>query len=227
MSGISVKYSAAPLRQAQKTIRGIRAASIPVATPDAVIGVHLIQWVGAYQFGTFVTPSLGSPTQLGSLFHAGMGSRGISQDQATGGRAAYFNSSAKDDKSLDDETFQGVMSPPDTAGQPIQVPLFGANKLAASLFVQDTLWGGSSSFKLTLYRVVQASDNVNFMANNADSNFPVAQWMFQGAARATNTPQLNFSGFELSVGTSFYLELVNLTNNANTNMMAGDIFFHS
>jgi len=225
-----IKYNAAPLRQTQKTIRGIRSASIPVAVVNTVPGVHTITFINTYNFGTFVKNSVGSPMELGSIIHAGIGSRGPDQSQATGGRAAYFNADAGTDTSESDETWQTVFSPPGIAGQPIAIPLFGCNKMSASLYVFDTVYNASADFSLTLYRVVNQNDNA-VMANNADSNMAVAAWYFSSRPNHSSKPQLNFTDFMLPTGACFYLELANLTsihNMANNvNLLAGDIFFHA
>lgn len=220
----AVKYNTGPARVAMPPIRGIRAASIPVAA--GVSGTHLIRWVGAYQFGLFntLTNSAGTQVQLGSLIHNNVGSRGINQAKITGGRAAYFNSDAALDTSLSDETLQEVNS---SLADPIQVGLFGANKLACSLYVTEETSTNGATFTLALYRMINTVDNTAFMANNADSSMLVNQWAFNGQAHGTNSPQLNFAGVTLTSGCSFYLELANITNPQNVNMMAGDVFLHS
>lgn len=221
-----LKFNSAPLGQSQKVIRGLREASIPVADANAVIGVQRIQFTDKYQFGLFASPEVDSPAQLGSLIHAGISSRGIMQAGHASGRAAYFGASATDSTSEDDETVVSLDSPPDVAGQPVQVPLFGANKLACSLWVQSSS-PNFDTFTLSLYRCVTPIDATTYMGSPANFSMLVAQWgpVF-GALADDNHPVFSFTGFELPVGTSFYLELKNNNNAGNLNILAGSIFFH-
>lgn len=225
MNGL--KFGSAPVGQSQKTIRGLREASIPVADANATIGVQRIQFTDRYQFGLFSSPDVNSPAQLGSLIHGGISSRGIAQAGRADGRAAYFGASATDSESEDDETMVELDSPPDIAGNPIQVPMLGANKLACSLWVQSPSAATVDNYTLSLYRAVTPIDAVTYMGSPSNSSILVAQWgpVF-GAPAADNHPVFSFTGFELQVGSSFFLELKNNVSAWNLNVLAGSIFFH-
>jgi hypothetical protein len=224
VSVASKRYSNPHAGLSVKPNRGLRSASIPVAAGNTVFGVHTITFTGTYRFDFFVPPALGSPPVLGSLIHGRQGSRGVSQEQTASGRAAYFNAGATDTKSTDDETVQGVYSPPDTAGQPVQVPIW-ANRLAASLFVMDAD-NNSNAFKLTLYRAANTLDQA-YIGNPANQSIPIMQWgPVYGANTGKNAPIFNFDSVMIPSATSWWLELENITAPADQNVLMGDIFFH-
>lgn len=219
-----IKLNAAPLVLAQKTTRGLREASIPVANADAVAGVHRITFTNRYLFDLFVAPDTGSPTQLGSLIHGALASKGI--DQSDGGKAAYFNAGAATMTDYSDETVQTVFSPPAAAGSPMQIPFLGANKLTLSAKVVDTTVGQNGGFIMRLYRAVQAQDAAAYLGNPANQALALAHWGPFYTGRASDTPNVMVNSFPIPVGTSFWLEIQNITSAVSVNTIMGSFFFH-
>lgn len=223
------RFQSAPIAQGQKTIRGLREASIPVAAANTVLGLHRIQFVNRYQFGFFASPDVNSPGQFGSLIHNGISSRGIFQrDTAAGGTgyAAYFGAYATEPTSLDDEGAIAVNSPPDIAGQPVQNPLLGANKVSCSLWVQSPSMN-VDNYTLSLYQAINPLDSADFMGAPANQSLLIAQWgpVFS-APDADNHPIFNFSEFVMPVATSWWFEIKNNVSDSRVNKLAGSIFFH-
>lgn len=228
-----LKVNSPRIGLSQNPVRGLREASIPVGTADTVAGKHTTTFTGKYHFNFFLPPFVdGLTPQLGSLIHGGLDSQGVFKRTISGveyGEPSYYN--VDTDTFETSQTYQGDATQSGTGSkerQSVQVPWHGASKLNVSLAVHSIVDYATDRFKLTLYRSINEVDSASYVGNQ-EIALAVAQWMAPSTQASSNVamPFLNFliEDYQMPVGSSFFLQLENLSNPGATNALMGSIFF--
>ena len=228
-----LKVNSPRIGLSQSPIRGLREASIPIGTADTIAGKHTIEFIGKYHFGFFLPPFVdGLTPQLGSLIHGGLDSQGVFKRTIGAndyGEPSYYN--VDTDTFETSQTYEGDATQSGTGSavrQSVQVPWHGAGRLNVGLAVHSINTYDVDRFKLTLYRAINPIDNASYVGNT-EGALVIAQWVAPSTQASGNVamPFCNFviEDYSIPVGSSFFLQLENLTSPNTNNALMGSVFF--